>query len=83
LIEISDSGIGIPQDEIAHIFDEFFRASNAKKYKPHGTGLGLAIVKEIVQLYGGEIRVESKLNIGTTFFVGFPKNIKISNAAIK
>jgi two-component system phosphate regulon sensor histidine kinase PhoR len=75
LIEISDSGIGIPQDEINHIFDEFYRASNAKLFKPHGTGLGLAIVKQIVQIYQGDIWVESKLNIGTTFFVQFSKNI--------
>jgi len=82
-IEISDSGIGIPQDETAHIFDEFYRASNAKKFKPHGTGLGLAIVKEIVQLYQGEIRVESKLDIGTSFFVVFPKNINIGKDTIE
>lgn len=75
LIEISDTGIGIPSDEIDLIFDEFYRASNARAYKPHGTGLGLAIVKQIVNLYQGDIWVESKLNIGTTFFVQFSKNI--------
>lgn len=75
LIEVSDTGIGIPEDETDKIFEEFYRASNAKQIKNQGTGLGLAIVKEIVDLYKGRIWVKSKVNVGTTFFVVFPKNI--------
>lgn len=75
LIEISDNGIGIPENEVSRIFDEFYRASNAKKSVKDGTGLGLAMVKQIVGLYHGNIRVESKENIGTTFYVTFPKDI--------
>jgi two-component system phosphate regulon sensor histidine kinase PhoR len=75
LIEVADNGIGIPENELPLIFNEFYRATNAKAFKKHGTGLGLAIVKEIVTLYGGKIWVESKLDIGTSFFISFPKNI--------
>jgi len=64
--EIKDSGIGIPEDEMGHLFDEFFRASNARKLEKEGSGLGLSIVREIVQRHGGDISVESKLNEGTT-----------------
>lgn len=64
---IKDSGIGIPDDEIGHIFDEFYRASNAVKSEKDGTGMGLAIAKQIINRHGGEISVKSKLNEGTTF----------------
>jgi len=65
--KIADSGIGIPEDEIGHIFDEFYRASNAVKTEKDGTGMGLAIAKQIIERHGGEISVESKLEQGTTF----------------
>jgi two-component system NtrC family sensor kinase len=68
---VKDSGIGIPLSDQAHIFDKFYRASNAPKGVP-GTGLGLAIVKSIVDNHEGRIWVESKLREGTTFFVVLP-----------
>ncbi|MHC4186413.1 MAG: ATP-binding protein [Planctomycetota bacterium] len=73
-IDISDTGIGIPADEVAHVFDEFFRASNAKKTEKDGTGLGLSIVKQIVERHGGEITVESRQGEGTKFTVTLPRN---------
>jgi signal transduction histidine kinase len=73
-IDISDTGIGIPADEVAHIFDEFFRASNAKKSEKDGTGLGLSIVQQIVQRHGGEITVQSRQAEGTKFTVTLPRN---------
>ena len=69
-ITVSDNGIGIPKDEISRLSAEFFRASNVKNVI--GTGLGLAIVKEIVNQHGGQIYVESKEGLGTTFTVYFP-----------
>jgi len=69
-IVLSDSGIGVPKDEIPHLFTEFFRASNVKNVI--GTGLGLTIVKEIVDQHGGEIRVESEEGLGTTFEIHLP-----------
>jgi signal transduction histidine kinase len=69
-IVLSDSGIGIPKDEISRLFTEFFRASNVKNVI--GTGLGLTIVKEIVDQHGGEIHVESEEGFGTTFVIHLP-----------
>ena len=72
-IDISDTGIGIPSDEIDKVFDEFFRASNAKSSEKDGTGLGLSIVKQIVERHNGRIFVKSQLGQGTTFTVILPK----------
>jgi signal transduction histidine kinase len=69
-IILSDSGIGIPKDEIPRLFTEFFRASNVKHVI--GTGLGLTIVKEIVDQHGGQIQVESEEGLGTTFIIHLP-----------
>jgi two-component system NtrC family sensor kinase len=72
-IEVSDTGIGIASEHLAEIFDEFYRAPNAKSYKVEGTGLGLAIVKEIVKAHSGELKVKSELGKGSTFTILFPK----------
>ena len=75
-IKIIDTGIGIPPDEIGHVFDEFYRASNARETKKDGTGLGLSIAKQIVERHGGRISVQSQLNKGTTFLFTLPKTQK-------
>jgi two-component system, LuxR family, sensor kinase FixL len=72
VISITDKGIGIPEEEQYHLFDRFFRASNATAIK--GTGLGLHIVKRYAELMGGEIHFESHLGKGSTFSVSFPVN---------
>jgi PAS domain S-box-containing protein len=69
-IQISDQGIGIPEDEQSHLFQRFYRAKNANNIE--GTGLGLNIVKNYTELIGGTIGFKSELNIGSTFWVGFP-----------
>jgi signal transduction histidine kinase len=69
-IVLSDSGLGIPKEEIPHLFTEFYRASNVKHVL--GTGLGLTIVKEIVDQHGGKIEVESEDGFGTTFVIHLP-----------
>lgn len=69
-IEVSDSGIGIPEADLPHLFDSFHRAANAV-HQP-GSGLGLAIVKRCADLHGGTITVVSKLGAGSTFGVALP-----------
>jgi len=64
--EVSDTGIGIPEEDIPRLFTEFFRAENAKALAEEGTGLGLVIVKEILDFLGGSISVKSKVGEGTT-----------------
>jgi signal transduction histidine kinase len=65
--EVSDTGIGIPEEDISRLFTEFFRAENAKAQAEEGTGLGLVIAKEILDFLGGSISVKSKVGEGTTF----------------
>jgi signal transduction histidine kinase len=69
---VNDTGIGIPEDDLPRLFQEFFRARNAKKVKQTGTGLGLSIVKDLVDRYGGEIEVASVEGEGTTFTLRLP-----------
>lgn len=71
-ITVADSGVGIPSDELPHIFDRFFRGRQARALAVPGTGLGLAIVKEIVELHQGWIEVESEVGQGSTFTVWLP-----------
>ena len=71
-IQICDTGIGIPTDELEHVFDEFFRATNARNSEKEGTGLGLSIVKQIVDQHRGKISVESIEGQGTTFTIILP-----------
>jgi len=72
VITISDTGIGIPAKDLPHLWEEFFRASNARQSQIVGTGLGLSIVKRLVDSYGGMIRVQSVEGKGTTFTVSLP-----------
>jgi signal transduction histidine kinase len=71
---VEDSGIGISQECKPHIFEQFYRAKNAKSMNRHGTGLGLSIVKRIVETYGGKISFESE-GKGTKFTFTLPKFI--------
>ena len=72
--EISDSGIGIPQEELPKIFDEFYRASNVPKDIKTGSGLGLSIVRQIVENHNGKIWVSSEPGVWTKFTFILPKN---------
>ncbi len=71
-ITITDTGIGIPEEDQEMIFSKLFRASNAQGHEPDGTGLGLYIVKEAIRILGGTITFESKQGVGTTFTVVLP-----------
>jgi len=72
-LTVADTGIGIPDDELPNIFDEFFRGREAKKAFAHGTGLGMTIVRRVVEMHGGEIDVTSAPGKGTEFVVTFPR----------
>jgi signal transduction histidine kinase len=71
IIQVIDTGLGIPSDEQSQIFNKFFRASNAPR-DIQGTGLGLAIVKTIVENHHGRIWVDSILGKGSTFTIVIP-----------
>ena len=69
---VTDTGIGIAPEALGHVFEEFYRASNAKALDEAGTGLGLAIVKDLIERYGGRIEVWSTVGQGSTFAVTLP-----------
>jgi signal transduction histidine kinase len=78
-IAISDRGIGIPADELDHVFERFSRASNARSSGINGTGFGLYLTKLIVEHHGGSIELRSTVGAGSTFTVGLP--IRVSEPA--
>ena len=71
-ISVEDSGIGIPREAQAQLFQEFYRSPNAKLFEPIGTGLGLVIVKRSVERWDGSVTFRSDVEQGTTFTVHFP-----------
>ena len=72
ILEVSDTGVGIPKDALVHIFERFYRVDKARSRATGGSGLGLAIVRSIVQRNRGEIQVTSEMGKGSTFTVTFP-----------
>ncbi len=71
-VSVSDNGMGIPEKDLPHLFEKFYRAENASSKAIGGTGLGLAIVKYIVESHGGRISAESKIRKGSTFSFALP-----------
>ena len=71
-VAVSDTGVGIPADEIDRVFERFYRVDKARSRALGGTGLGLAIVKHLVQAMGGDIRLESKIGEGSSFTFWLP-----------
>nr|WP_246308592.1 ATP-binding protein [Kineosphaera limosa] len=71
-VRCSDTGMGIPAEELQHLFTRFFRASNASRAQIQGTGLGLVIVRDIVERHGGTMRCNSVEGQGTTFTMVIP-----------
>jgi two-component system, OmpR family, phosphate regulon sensor histidine kinase PhoR len=72
MLEVSDTGIGIPPESIPRIFERFYRVDKGRAREEGGTGLGLAIVKHIAQAHGGQVDVESRVGRGSTFRLRLP-----------
>jgi two-component system phosphate regulon sensor histidine kinase PhoR len=71
-ITVADTGIGIPRQDLPHIFDRFYRVDKARTRSKGGSGLGLAIVKSITEAHQGHIEVVSEVGVGSTFTVQLP-----------
>ena len=74
-VKFKDTGIGMSQDDLSHLFERFFRGSTAMK-TAEGTGLGLSICKQIIEAHGGTINVESEVNLGSTFSFTLPIELR-------
>jgi signal transduction histidine kinase len=77
-ITVHDSGAGIPAEQLPHIFEKFYQASNQAQSSARGTGLGLAIAREIVEAHGGTISVSSSMGVGTTFTIALPSRAVVT-----
>lgn len=71
-VDVRDGGVGIPPEALEHLFDKFYRVDNSSTRSTTGTGLGLAISKALVELFGGQLSVESEVGIGSTFSFTLP-----------
>ena len=72
-LSVSDTGIGIPDEQLPHLFERFHRVPHARSRTHEGSGIGLALVQELVTLHGGTLHVESKVNEGSVFTISIPK----------
>ena len=72
ILFVADQGIGIPQDELPHIFERFYRVDSSLRRSTMGTGLGLFLTKAIVEAHGGQVWARAEASKGTTFFVALP-----------
>jgi len=71
-LSVTDTGIGIPDNELPHIFERFYRGARAQQMRASGSGLGLALVQEFVNLHAGEVTVTSQVGAGSTFTLWLP-----------
>lgn len=74
LLEVSDTGIGIPPEQVGRVFERFYQVDGSMTRRYGGTGLGLALVKEIVEAHGGTVQLESRLGQGSKFRIRLPRH---------
>jgi signal transduction histidine kinase len=72
-VEVKDTGVGIPEEDLGQLFERFYRVDKDRSRATGGSGLGLAISRQIIEMHGGEIYVESEVGAGSTFRVRLPK----------
>ena len=78
-IRVRDTGVGIPADELPHVFERFYRGAQANEERGSGSGLGLSIVRSIVDMHGGTVTLESTPGVGTEAIVFLPREVTQSS----
>ena len=76
---MTDTGVGIPADELPHVFERFYRGAQANEERGSGSGLGLSIVRSIVDMHGGRVTIESTPGVGTEAIVFLPREVTQSS----
>lgn len=71
-IDVTDTGVGIPEEDLGKLFNKFYQAANVPVVNQMGSGLGLALVKHVTEAHGGKVKVTSQLNVGSTFSIVLP-----------
>lgn len=77
VVTVKDSGVGIPKEDLPHLFERFYRVEKSRTSETGGTGLGLAIAKEIIEAHGGKITIDSEQGVGTTVMMKLPLETKL------
>ena len=80
---MTDTGIGMTDEQMERIFDDFAQAEGDTTAKFGGTGLGLSITKQLVEMMGGQLTVSSQIGVGSTFAIEIPRRIEIIEARFK
>jgi signal transduction histidine kinase len=78
-IDIRDQGIGVPESDLPHLFERFYRASNVSANNISGVGIGLYVVQEIIRLHGGKVMVTSEEQHGSTFSILLPQELPLND----
>ena len=77
-VVVADSGVGIPEEAQAHIFERFYRVDKSHSREIGGSGLGLAITRSTIMMHDGAVKVESSENVGTTFTIKVPLTVAVT-----
>ncbi len=83
LIEVQDTGVGIPQEDLSKIFDRFHQVRGNESNRNQGVGIGLALAKELVEQHGDKLEVESVVGQGTTFRIRLPLDTEKAEAMVE
>jgi signal transduction histidine kinase len=81
-IVVEDTGSGIPEEDLAHVFERFFRGDRSRNRRSGGLGLGLPIARDLVEIEGGHLDLRSTVNVGTSVTVSYPRSVIVRDESL-